>query len=113
MNHRLEEDECALCDTAAAVQNKRPVLPRHRPFCLGGRFYLPYLGGGGPLIDWLHYKSAILKKNEFNIRDRLKIPVLDATHFAKRKVRRILPLASGLLAQRAGRYYTPFILVTR
>ena len=63
-------------ETAAAKDKKRPVLPRHGPFCLGGRFYLPYLGGGGPLIDWLYDKPAILKKNECNIRERLKILML-------------------------------------
>jgi hypothetical protein len=44
---------------------------------LGGRFYLLYLGGGGPLIDWLYYNSVLLKKNECSIRGRLKILVSD------------------------------------
>jgi hypothetical protein len=73
MTSRLEEDKNVRGKMAAAKEKKRPVLPRHGPFCLGGRFYLPYLGGGGPLIDWLHHKSVILKKNEYNIRERLKI----------------------------------------
>jgi hypothetical protein len=37
---------------------------------LGGRFYLLYLGGGGPLIDRLHNKPARLKKDESQIKGR-------------------------------------------